>query len=125
MQDHRTKEGKATVGATTLDSKDQVLDDIREVNLSYLLLAQRLLQNNFAAGMFRLGMSEDVAHRILRLSPAQTIKLAGSSVLLCGFRLNDDQMLSALTQDSLGGILQQAHTTILLAQQPVNETNKA
>lgn len=98
------------------------LNDIQEVNLSYLMLAQRLLRENYAAGMFRLGFDADVAEIILKLSPAQLVKLAGSSNLLCQFRLNDYQLLSTLTQDVLGGVLQQAHSTILLSQQPVGQT---
>lgn len=92
------------------------LNDIREVNLSYLMLAQRLLRDNYAAGMFRLGFDEDVAQIVLRLSPAQLVKLASSSSLICRFRLNDYDLLSALTQDAVGGILEQAHSTILLSQ---------
>ena len=97
------------------------LKDIQEVNLSYLMLAQRLLRENYAAGMFRLGVGTDVADIILQLSPAQLVKLAGSSSLVCGFRLNDYDLLSALTQDVLGGVLQQAHATILLSQRAVKE----
>ena len=93
------------------------LNDIREVNLSYLLLAQRLLQENFAVGMFRLGCSEAVAEILLGLSPAQVVKLASVNTLICGFRMDDYKLLSALTQDVLGGVLQQAHATILLSQQ--------
>jgi flagellar transcriptional activator FlhD len=92
------------------------LNDIREVNLSYLMLAQRLLRDNYAAGMFRLGFDEDVAQIVLRLSPAQLVKLASSSSLICRFRLNDYDLLSSLTQDAVGGILEQAHSTILLSQ---------
>lgn len=92
------------------------LNDIQEVNLSYLMLAQRLLRENYAAGMFRLGFDSDVADIVLSLSPAQLVKLASSSSLICGFRLNDFELLSALTQDVLGGVLQQAHSTILLSQ---------
>jgi len=92
------------------------LGDIHEVNLSYLMLAQRLLRENYAAGMFRLGFNADVAEIVMHLSPAQLVKLAGSSSLVCRFRLNDCDLLSALTQDALGGILQQAHSTILLSQ---------
>ncbi|NGM87541.1 flagellar transcriptional regulator FlhD [Parapusillimonas sp. SGNA-6] len=92
------------------------LNDIQEVNLSYLMLAQRLLRENYSAGMFRLGFDADVADIVLRLSPAQLVKLASSSSLICGFRLNDFELLSALTQDVLGGVLQQAHSTILLSQ---------
>ncbi|MGE4370386.1 MAG: flagellar transcriptional regulator FlhD [Burkholderiaceae bacterium] len=98
-----------------------VLNDIQEVNLSYLLLAQRLLREDIASGMYRLGFDEDVAQIILRLSPAQLVKLAGSSSLVCKFRLNDFDLLSTLTQDVLGGVLQEAHATILMAQQPVEQ----
>jgi len=92
------------------------LSDIQEVNLSYLMLAQRLLRDNYAAGMYRLGFDSDVADIILGLSPAQLVKLASSNTLICGFRLNDYELLSTLGQDVLGGVLQQAHSTILLAQ---------
>ncbi|MGB6242445.1 MAG: flagellar transcriptional regulator FlhD [Castellaniella sp.] len=94
-----------------------LLDDIREVNLSYLMLAQRLLRENPAAGMFRLGFGGDVAEIILNLSPAQIVKLASSNSVLCAFRLNDAQLLTSLTQEVLGGVLQQAHSTILMSRQ--------
>lgn len=93
-----------------------LLQDIQEVNLSYLMLAQRLLRENMAAGMFRLGVTEDVATILLELSPAQLVKLASSSSLICAFRLDDYGLLSTLTRDVLDGVLQQAHTTILLSQ---------
>ncbi len=96
---------------------NSLLSDIQEVNLSYLMLAQRMLRENYAAGMFRLGFDSDVADIVMRLSPAQLVKLAGSSSLICKFRLNDYDLLSSLTQDVLGGVLQQAHSTILLSQQ--------
>lgn len=97
-------------------SDNSLLNDIQEVNLSYLMLAQRLLRENLAAGMFRLGFDTDVAETILRLSPAQLMRLASSNSVLCGFRLNDSQLLSSLTHETLGGVLQQAHSTILLSQ---------
>ena len=100
-------------------SANTLLSDIQEVNLSYLLLAQRLLRENFAAGMYRLGFDEDVAETVLNLSPAQVIKLSSSNTLLCAFRLNDYELLSTLSQDVLGGVLQQAHSTILLSQRAV------
>lgn len=102
-------------------AENSLLNDIQEVNLSYLMLAQRLLRENFAAGMFRLGFDADVAEIIIRLSPAQLVKLAGSNSLICGFRFNDYDLLSVLTQNVLGGVLQQAHSTILLSQKALAE----
>ena len=104
---------------------NSLLSDIQEVNLSYLMLAQRLLRENFAAGMYRLGFDADVAETVLRLSPAQVVKLSGSNALVCAFRLNDYDLLSTLTQDVLGGVLQQAHSTILLSQRATAATVEA
>jgi len=101
----------------SLTDPTAALTDIQEVNLSYLMLAQRLLREDYAAGMYRLGFCADVATTVLQLSPAQMVKLANSSSLICGFRLDDYTLLSALTQDvPLGGVLQQAHSAILLSQ---------
>ncbi len=100
---------------STLDST--LLNDVREVNLSYLMLAQRLLRENLSAGMFRLGFDADVAEIILNLSPAQIVRLASSNSVLRAFRLNDAQLLNSLTHEVLGGVLQQAHSTILMARQ--------
>lgn len=102
-------------------AKASLLSDIREVNLSYLLLVQRMLHEDYSSAVFRLGFSDEVADILMRLSPAQLVKLASSSSLLCRFRFDDHTLLSALTQGVLGGALQQAHATILLAQQPVEQ----
>lgn len=106
-------------------SDNSLLTDIQEVNLSYLLLAQRLLRESFSIGMYRLGFDQDVAETVLNLSPAQVIKLSASNTLLCAFRLNDYELLSILTQDVLGGVLQQAHTSILLSQRATAEANES
>lgn len=97
-----------------------LLADIHEINLSYLMLAQRMLRDDYSTGMARLGFDEDVASLILQLSPAQLVRLASTGSVICRFRLNDYELLSALTRDVLGGILQQAHSAILLAQKATN-----
>ena len=38
---------------------DSVLDDIQDLNLSYLLLAQRLLREDRATAMFRLKLRRE------------------------------------------------------------------
>lgn len=100
-----------------MDVGDNILAEIREVNLSYLLLAQRLLNEDYSGAMFRLGFSAEVADLLRRLTLSQTVKLASSSSLLCRFRFDEGSLLAALRQDALGGVLQQAHTTLLLATQ--------
>ncbi len=104
-----------------MPTPNTLLSDIQEVNLSYLMLAQRMLRENYSAAMFRLGFDSDVADLVIRLSTAQLVKLAASNSLVCKFRLNDYELLSCLTQDVLGGVLQQAHSTILLSQQTAEQ----
>ena len=95
------------------------LTEIRDVNLTYLLLAQRLLREDFAIGLYRTGLSEETGHIIAQLSLQQTVALAGSNTLLCAFRLNDASLLSALSKTGVSGALQQARMTIALSQSSV------
>lgn len=104
-----------------MNGGENLLAEVREVNLSYLLLAQRMLNTDYATAVFRLGFSKEVADIVRRLTLSQTVKLASSTSLLCRFRFDEGALLTALSQDALGGVLQQAHTTLLLASQPVEQ----
>lgn len=75
----------------------ETLESIREINLSYLSLAQRLLRADRTEGMARLGFSTQVADVIADLSGPQLLKLAGCDQLVCFFRFNDRSMFSALS----------------------------
>nr|MDP2190644.1 flagellar transcriptional regulator FlhD [Rhodoferax sp.] len=90
-------------------------NEISDLNLSYLLLAQRLVREDAETAMFRLGMSRELADLLGNLSLSQIVKLAASSLLLCRFRFDDHPILLALTHDGKNLTLQQAHATILLS----------
>ncbi|MBU6487348.1 MAG: flagellar transcriptional regulator FlhD [Burkholderiales bacterium] len=75
----------------------ETLESIREINLSYLSLAQRLLRADREAGVQRLGLSTQVADIIVDLSGPQLLMLARCDQLVCFFRFNDRSMFSALT----------------------------
>ena len=94
--------------------------EIGDLNLTYLLLAQRLVREDVASAMFRLGLSREIADLLGNLSLAQIVKLAASSLFLCRLRFDDQPILSALTRDGKNLALQQAHTAILLGGQQVN-----
>ena len=97
----------------------EMLSEIKEVNLAYLLLAQRLLREDKAMGMFRMGISDQLADVIGNLSLAQTVKLAASNQLLCRFRFDDHAVLSSLADKGKSASLAQAHSAIVMASQPV------
>ena len=72
------------------------LASIRELNLSYLMLARRVLASDRETAQAHFGLSTEIADTLLKLSPAQTDKLASSSQLLCFFRMSADEMLGGL-----------------------------
>ena len=52
---------------------EQLLDEIREANLSYLVLAQHLIRKDRAEALYRLGISEEVAEILDGLTTAQIL----------------------------------------------------
>ncbi|MBU6490167.1 MAG: flagellar transcriptional regulator FlhD [Burkholderiales bacterium] len=104
-----------------MDLNSDTLESIREINLSYVMLAQRMLREDKAVGMFRLGLSSELADLLGGLSLAQCVKLASSDQLLCFFRFNDHAMFSALTQTAKNAEVAATHTAILLASQPAEQ----
>lgn len=99
---------------------NQILDEIREVNLGYLLLAQHMLREDKAAAMYRLGINEDVAGILDKLTTSQLLKMAGSNTLLCRFRFEDSLIAEILTNHKQDPALTQSHAAILMAGQPAD-----
>jgi flagellar transcriptional activator FlhD len=81
---------------------DQILNDIRETNLSYLMLAQTLIRENREEAMFRLGLSQQAADRLASLSSAQVLKIASGNTLVCRMNVSDDMVWSLITQHGKG-----------------------
>lgn len=94
---------------------DQLLEEIREANLSYLVLAQHLIRRDKAEALFRLGISEEVADILERLSTAQILKIAGTNMLMCRFRFDDQLVWNLLTSHSRDRGVAGAHAAILMA----------
>jgi flagellar transcriptional activator FlhD len=97
-------------------NNDQLLDEIRETNMRYLLLAQQLIHTDRATGMFRLGVNQDVADILDQLTPGQIMKMASSNMLLCRFRF-DDRMILGLLTDYSSKPMVQSHAAVLMAGQ--------
>lgn len=97
----------------------QLHEEIKEANLSYMLLARQMIHEDKAAAMFRLGISEEMAELVAGLSPAQLIKMAASNMLLCRFRFDERLLLSMITDYNKDRMMSQAHATILMAGQPL------
>jgi flagellar transcriptional activator FlhD len=94
-------------------------DEIREVNMAYLMLAQRMLREDQEGAMFRLGVGGDVAALILGLSSAQLVKLAGSQLLLPRLRFDDKLLVGLLAGQGRDAASASLHAAILAAGRPV------
>ncbi|WP_277188742.1 flagellar transcriptional regulator FlhD [Caballeronia sp. BR00000012568055] len=91
------------------------LTQIRELNLAYLLLARRLLEEDRVAAMYRLNLSASLAEILSALTPAQTRRIADSSELIWHLRLDKLTVLSSLIEGDRHAPL---HAAIVLAEEP-------
>jgi len=103
-------------------SSDQLLQELREVNLSYLVLAQHMIRADKAQALYRLGISEEIATVLDQLSPTQMMKIANSNQLLMRFRFDDDMVWGLLTTNSKtkvspGAAVTGLHANIVMAGQ--------
>jgi flagellar transcriptional activator FlhD len=101
---------------------EQLLQEVREVNLAYLVLAQHMIRADKAQARYRLGVSEEVASIVEQLTPAQLMKIAGSNQLILRFRFDDDVVWNLLTSHSRaklapGAAVAGLHANIVMAGQ--------
>ena len=100
-------------------TNEQMLTEIREANMTYLMLAQSLIRQDKAEALFRLGMSEESADMIAMLSPSQIVKIASTNMLLCRFRVDDYMVWNLLTNHTASKVDNDAttklHASILMA----------
>jgi flagellar transcriptional activator FlhD len=97
---------------------DQILTEIREANLSYLMLAQSLIRSDREQALYRLGISEDTAAIIGTLTSAQMMKMCSGNTLLCRFRMDDDLVWGLLTshgKNAANDSVNRLHASILMA----------
>ncbi len=98
-----------------------MLEQVKELNLMYLMLAQRMIREDRSAAVYRLGISQRLAEVVADLSAGQVLKMASTNVLLCRMRFDDRLILGLLTSHGKEGVMQQSHAAILLSGQPVEE----
>jgi flagellar transcriptional activator FlhD len=99
-------------------TSEQILAEIREANLSYLMLAQSLVRSDRDQSLFRLGINEDTAKLLAQLTPAQMMKMSVGNTLLCRFRMDDDVVWNLLTNHGKGAAnegVSRLHASILMA----------
>ena len=94
-------------------------NDIKEVNLAYLMLAQNMVRADREGAIFRLGISDEIADILDRLTPGQVLKMASSDMLICNFRFDDTLLLNLLSNHERERGVGHFHAAILAAGKPV------
>jgi flagellar transcriptional activator FlhD len=94
---------------------ESLLEDIQEVNLSYLLLAQRMLKEDRDTAMFRLKIDERMADLMASLSVKQLSQMARSSQLLCRLAYVDPDQFLKLSGNPRELGMAQTHAALLMA----------
>jgi len=80
-----------------------VVDEIRELNLSFMLLAQSLIRKDLTAATARLGITKTVAERIGQLAPEQMLRLASRNMMLFTLKFDDQLILGLLSDPHVQG----------------------
>jgi flagellar transcriptional activator FlhD len=99
---------------------EQLLEEIREANLTYLLLAQQMIRQDKAQALHRLGITEHVAEIVANLSTGQILKIAGTNMLMCQFRFDDQIVWDLLTShgdDRSRSMMSGVRATMLMSDQ--------
>ena len=99
--------------------QEKLLEEIRDANLNYLLLALAMIRADRESAIYRLGVSEELAGLLETLSPAQLLKLSGTATLLCRFRYDDNLFLGLLSGHAKERPMVRTHAAIVGANRPV------
>ena len=100
-------------------SSADTYNEIKELNLTYLMLAQQLIRADRETAQYRLGIGADMADVIERLTPGQVLKMAGSNMVLCCFRFDDKLLLALLSSHERDRGTAHTHAAILASAKPV------
>lgn len=97
---------------------NNLVDEIHELNLAYLLLAQRLINEDRYAAKFRLKIDDEMADLIQELNARQLTRLSRVNQLLCHFGHDSAEHLRQLTHNPREQGLAQFHASLLMASRP-------
>lgn len=94
-----------------------MMSEIKDANLNYLMMAKQLISSDKATAMFLLGINNDIADLLDSLSNSQVVKLSSTNMMLTRFRFDDSAVLGMLTNYAKGREQAHLHTSIILAGQ--------
>ena len=106
---------------------DQFINEMRDINLSYLMLAQSIIRSDKAQALFRLGVTEPEAELLEQLSPQQLVRVASRNPSMCTVRFGEELIWGLLTDSHAPGEGNESnadrlHASVLMAGRGVAAT---
>jgi flagellar transcriptional activator FlhD len=95
--------------------------EIRELNIAYLMLAQKMLRSDRETAMFRLGIDKGLADFIENLSATKLVKIANNPVLVPRFRFDDEQIVRLMAGEGRDETASILHAAIIAANRSIGE----
>lgn len=97
---------------------NELMDELEELNLSYLLLARRMLHDDRVSALFRLKIDDEMADLLESLSSRQLARLARTNQLLCHFGHEGAECLRQVVDNPRDQGLGSLHASLLMASRP-------
>ncbi len=92
---------------------EMLYEGVRELNLSYLILSQQLLNVDRSRGKFILGITDEQTDQILSLSPQEMTRISRTPVLIVSLRDIDFSVLG--DPERVGEDVVQLHQALLMS----------
>ncbi len=93
----------------------QIHEEIKEINLSFMLIVQQMIKGDKMGALKKLGMTEEMADLVAGLSSAQLLKMSASNMLLCCFRFDESLLLNLVGDYKKDGLFQKSAPVALRA----------
>ncbi|MDR2688144.1 MAG: flagellar transcriptional regulator FlhD [Azoarcus sp.] len=95
--------------------------EIRELNLAWLMLAQKMLRADRETALLRLGISRAFADFIDAQSVSRLLRIANSPLLISCFRFDDEQLVRLMAGEGRDAAASTLHAAILAAGKAAEE----
>ncbi len=89
--------------------------EIKELNLAFLMLAQQMLHDDRETAMLRLGIDDEAANLVESLSGPRLVRMASNQMLLPAFRFDDANLLGLMAGEGRDPVSATLHAAILAA----------
>ena len=90
-------------------------EEIKELNLAYLMLAQQMLRDDRETAMLRLGIGDEAADLLEGLSGARLVRMASNQMVMPRLHFEDANLLGLMAGDGRDPVSATLHAAILAA----------